>query len=75
MRTQAGAANTDVNVSCPSSNPIAVGGGLAITETGGTIRVSAPIISSGALATNDQTPTGWRGRSDKAITVYVVCAK
>ena len=65
------------SVTCPASNPIAVGGGGSTTN--GSIAQSFPITGTNA-STNGVTANGWRalqtgGNGGSVTTVYVICAK
>jgi hypothetical protein len=60
---------TSAQISCGSSTPYAIGGGVDPTSGTASVTSSYPMISSG-------TPIGWQGSvSSPGLTVYVVCSK
>jgi hypothetical protein len=73
--TAHGEAGEAADATCPKGTPLAISGGSAIDDKGGTVLISAP-ISGHELSVDGQKPTGWRVRAATgAYTSYAICTK
>jgi hypothetical protein len=70
--TAQGGKGEPADATCPKQAPQAIGGGGS-TDKGSLLEVSAP-IAKGQLASDGQTPTGWRVESSGGqYTSYAIC--
>jgi hypothetical protein len=71
--TARGGAGEPADAICPKGAPLAISGGGAVEDKGGTLDVSAP-LSHHELASEGHRPDGWRviSAADR-YTAYAIC--
>jgi hypothetical protein len=72
----ASSTGSSASVQC-ASGKIALGGGGSTATASSSLFLSAPLNSSGTLAADGETPTGWKAEvkgNNPGVTVYVICA-